>query len=93
VLGARGSLDAALAALGVAFALFAAGGIVAGWGPGARVWRWALLALALAAWLAVLLPWRRKAARLRAAEHQRGMYRALVVWALTDLAVLFAFGG
>jgi hypothetical protein len=26
------------------------------------------------------------------AEHQRGMYQALAAWAITDLAVLLAFG-
>jgi 4-hydroxybenzoate polyprenyltransferase len=90
-LGVRGSLDAAIAALAVAFVLFGAGGVVAGWTLGAGGWRWALLALALGAWLALLLPWRRQASALRPAEHQRGMYRALVVWALTDLVVLLAF--
>jgi 4-hydroxybenzoate polyprenyltransferase len=90
-LGVRGSLDAAIAALAVAFVLLGAGGVVAGWTLGAGGWRWALLALALGAWLALLLPWRRQASALRPAEHQRGMYRALVVWALTDLVVLLAF--
>jgi len=40
----------------------------------------------------VLLPWRRDAGRLDAPDHQRGMYRALAAWAVTDLAVLVAFG-
>jgi 4-hydroxybenzoate polyprenyltransferase len=93
VLGVRGGLDAATAALAVAFVLFAAAGVAADWGLGARAWRWPVLALPLAAWLAVLLPWRRKAARHSARDHQRGMYHALAAWALTDLAVLAAFTG
>ena len=40
----------------------------------------------------VLLPWRRDAGRLDATDHQRGMYRALAAWAVTDFAVLVAFG-
>jgi 4-hydroxybenzoate polyprenyltransferase len=91
VLGVRGSLNAAIAAVAVAFMLFTAGGRLARWGLGERGWRWAALAIALAAWLAVLLPWRQAGTELSAAEHQRGMYRALVVWALTDLVVLITF--
>jgi hypothetical protein len=52
-----------------------------------------VLALALAGWLAVLLPWRSRAREVGAAEHQRGMYRALAVWALTDVVVLATFSG
>jgi lycopene elongase/hydratase (dihydrobisanhydrobacterioruberin-forming) len=93
VLGVRGSLNAAIAAVAVAFALFAAAGVLAGWSAGAGAWRWPVLALSLSGWLAVLLPWRQKAEAVEAAEHQRGMYRALVVWALTDVVVLITFGG
>jgi 4-hydroxybenzoate polyprenyltransferase len=93
VLGARGSLDAATAALAVAFVLFAAAGVVATWGLGPRAWRWPVLALALAGWLAVLLPWRLRVRQFGAAEHQRGMYRALVAWALTDVVILVTFSG
>lgn len=92
-LGVGGSLDAAAAALAVAFALFAGAGVAGGWDLGHHAWRWLVLTLALTTWLAVLLPWRRDAARLDAPEHQRGMYRALAAWAVTDLAVLAAFGG
>ena len=93
VLGVRGSLDAATAALAVAFVLFAAAGVVAGWDLGPRAWRWPVLTLGLAGWLAMLLPWRRDARQLGPGEHQRGMYRALAAWALTDLVVLVTFGG
>ncbi len=92
VLGVSGSLHAATAALVVAFALFAGAGVAAGWGLGHRAWHWPVLVLALISWLAVLLPWRRDAGRLDAPRHQRGMYRALGAWAVTDLAVLVAFG-
>ena len=92
VLGVGGSLDAAAAALVIAFALFAGAGVAAGWGLAHRAWSWPVLALALCSWLAVLLPWRRDAGRLDATDHQRGMYRALAAWAVTDFAVLVAFG-
>lgn len=92
VLGVSGSLHAATAALVVAFALFAGAGVAAGWGLGPRAWHWPVLVLALTSWLAVLLPWRRDAGRLDAPGHQRGMYRALGAWAVTDFAVLVAFG-
>jgi 4-hydroxybenzoate polyprenyltransferase len=91
-LGVRRSLDAAIAALLLAFAMFAAGGVVAEWGTDQEAWRWPVLVLALTTWLVVLLPWRRDAGALDVPAHQRGMYRALAAWAVTDLAVLAAFG-
>lgn len=92
MLGVRRSLDAALVALLLAFAMFAAAGVMANRGVGHRAWGWPVMALALITWLAVLLPWRRDAGGLDAPAHQRGMYRALAAWAVTDLAVLAAFG-
>jgi lycopene elongase/hydratase (dihydrobisanhydrobacterioruberin-forming) len=89
-LGMRRSLDVALGATLLAFALFAWAGARAGWG--ASGWRWAALALAGAAWLAVLLPWRRSAGRWDAPRHQRGMYLALGAWAVTDVVALLAWG-
>jgi hypothetical protein len=50
-----------------------------------------LLVGPLIAWLAVLLPWYRRREALPAAGHQRGMYRALAAWAMTDLVVLLVF--
>jgi len=50
-----------------------------------------LLVVPLVAWLAVLLPWYRHREALPAAGHQRGMYRALAAWAITDLVVLLVF--
>jgi 4-hydroxybenzoate polyprenyltransferase len=91
-LGVRGSLNTATAALAAAFALLTAAGARAGWGIGPGLWRWPALALALIAWRVVLLPWRREAGEYGTAEHQRGMYRALAAWAVTDVVVLVTFG-
>ena len=92
-LGARRSLDVALVALGTAFALFGWAGTRSGWPtPGAGEWRWAALGLALTGWLLVILPWRNRAGVLSPAQHQRRMYHALAAWALTDLAVILAWG-
>ena len=66
---------------------------MSGWGfAGRDRLRWAGLTLALAAWAVVLLPWRRQYPRLSPAAHQRGMYRALGAWAVTDLVVVLAWG-
>lgn len=93
VLGVRRSLDAALVAAALAFALFAAAGVRAGWRAGAGdFWRWAGLGIALAAWAWVLIPWRLDHARRSPADHQRGMYRALGAWAVTDVMVVLAWG-
>jgi lycopene elongase/hydratase (dihydrobisanhydrobacterioruberin-forming) len=92
-LGVRRSLTAALAAAALAFAMFAAAGIRAGWRAGAPDrWRWAALAVALLAWAAVLLPWRARWASWGPAAHERGMYRALGAWAVTDLVAVLAWG-
>jgi 4-hydroxybenzoate polyprenyltransferase len=49
---------------------------------------WPLLALVL--WLGHALLWRRRAALLSAPEHERRMYRALLLWTLVDLSLLAA---
>jgi 4-hydroxybenzoate polyprenyltransferase len=93
VLGVRRSLSVALGAAALAFALFAAAGVRAGWrSGGADLWRWGCLLLALAAWAMVLVPWRRRSDRLAPADHERGMYRALGAWAVTDVVVVLAWG-
>jgi 4-hydroxybenzoate polyprenyltransferase len=92
VLGIERSLDAALAAAALAFGLFALAGGRSGWSGAPDLWRWGAVALAAAAWLAVLVPWRLRHAAYRTADHQRGMYRALAAWAVTDVAVLLAWG-
>jgi lycopene elongase/hydratase (dihydrobisanhydrobacterioruberin-forming) len=91
-LGIRRSLSVALGAALVAGAIFAAAGVQAGWRGTDAAWRWAALAIALCAWALVLVPWRLHWARWTAAEHQRGMYQALGAWAVTDLAVVLAWG-
>ena len=91
-LGLRRSLDVALAAAAAAFLLFALAAMRTAWPAGTGGWRWGLLLLALLAWAAVLVPWRRGAEQLRPVEHQRRMYLALGAWAVTDLAVLLAWG-
>ena len=87
VLGLRRSLALAVACVLVAFALFGAAGWLAGWGA---LWRWGLLLLALGAWLGLLWPWYLRAESRSAAAHQRGMYFALGIWGLTDIAVVCA---
>jgi 4-hydroxybenzoate polyprenyltransferase len=91
-LGVRRSLTAALAAAALAFVVFAAAGIRAGWRTGAPDrWRWAALAVALLAWAAVLLPWRARWESWGPAAHERGMYRALGAWAITDVVILITW--
>ena len=87
VIGMRASLGIALAATVVAFAFFARAAAVMGIGTTG----WCALAIALAAWLAVLLPWALHAERMTPAAHKRGMYLALAAWAVTDVAAIVAF--
>jgi lycopene elongase/hydratase (dihydrobisanhydrobacterioruberin-forming) len=91
-LGIGRSLSLALGAALAAGFIFAAAGVEAGWRGAEAAWRWAALAIALFAWALVLVPWRVRWARWTAAEHQRGMYRALGAWAVTDLVVVIAWG-
>jgi len=84
LLGVRKSLAVAIASTLAAFALFAWAAVVL------RVGAWPL-AVPLAAWVALLVPWYRRGVTRSAAEHQRGMYRALGAWAVTDLVVLLVF--
>lgn len=46
--------------------------------------------IALGAWLFLLIPWVRQYDRWSTAREQRGFYRALTAWALTDLAVVIS---
>jgi 4-hydroxybenzoate polyprenyltransferase len=87
ILGMRRSLVAAIAAALIAFGCFAAAALRVG----AALWQWAGIAIALAGWLLVLLPWYRRRDAMTSAEHQRGFYAALSAWAVTDVAVLLAF--
>jgi len=77
--------------VGGAFALLALAGVGAGWGR-QDVRRWLALALCAVAWGMVLVPWLHRQSVMSAREHQRGMYQALGAWALTDVAVVLAWG-
>jgi hypothetical protein len=90
-LGIGRSLQVALAAAALAFAGFAAAGLASGWRGGDGAARWAALLVAGVAWLVVLLPWWRHHRRMDPGAHQTGMHRALAAWAITDMAVLFAW--
>jgi lycopene elongase/hydratase (dihydrobisanhydrobacterioruberin-forming) len=92
VLGVERSLDAALSTAILAFGLFALAGARSGWEAGPDLWRWVLLGVAAAGWAGVLVPWRAAWRSYGPPDHQRGMYRALGAWALTDVAVLLAWG-
>ncbi|HEU4346333.1 MAG TPA: UbiA family prenyltransferase [Actinoplanes sp.] len=93
VLGVRRSLSLALGACLVAFLVFVTAGVGAGWRlAGADLLRWSGLAAALAGWALVLIPWRGGWAAWSPARHERGMYRALAAWAVTDVVVLLAWG-
>lgn len=84
ILGMRLSLIVATACTLIAFGLFAWAGAVL------QVPAWPL-AIPLVIWLFVLVPWMGRFATWSPAQHQRGMYRALAAWAVTDLTVLFVF--
>jgi 4-hydroxybenzoate polyprenyltransferase len=86
VLGMKRALQIAIASTLLAFAVFAAALAL---GPANRLWP--TLAIPLAAWMAVLIPWYRRHNEMTPAEHQRGMYAALRAWAITDIAVLAIF--
>ncbi len=86
ILGTRPSLDIAIVSILLAFGLLGAAAnrlAIGGWT--------AVLLVPLAAWLMVLLPWRVGHARWTTARQQRGMYRALAAWAITDVTVLLVF--
>lgn len=86
ILGMRAALGVATACTVLAFVLFvwAAATLQVG-GRGIS------LALPFGLWMLVLLPWLAGHPRWSAAQHQRGMYRALAAWAVTDVVVLFVF--
>jgi 4-hydroxybenzoate polyprenyltransferase len=90
-LGIGRSLGVALAMAILAFAGFAVAGLGSGWSGGGAAARWAALVVAAAAWFIVLVPWWRARRRMDPSAHQAGMHRALAAWAITDVAVLFAW--
>jgi 4-hydroxybenzoate polyprenyltransferase len=87
ILGLKWSLVVAIAAMVVAFAIFAVAAVL----RYAGLWQWLGLVVAFAAWLWVLVPWYRRRDVLTSAQHQARFYAALGAWAVTDAAVLFAF--
>jgi len=84
ILGMQRSLVVAIASVALAFGLLGWAAVVLG----API---VALALPFAAWLAVLLPWLMRHVSWTPADHQRGMYRALTAWAVTDVVVLLVF--
>lgn len=89
-LGARNSLLAAIGAATIAFGMFGLAALRSGWEP-AEGWRWWPLICAASAWGLVLFRWLRREREMSPRDHQRGMYRALVAWAVTDVAVVLAW--
>ena len=87
MLGARASLWISALAAALAFVAFSWALFLAGPTPTSQ---WAL-AVAGAFWLLVLGGWIAGVRRMSSAGHKRGMYRALVAWAVTDIAVVIAF--
>ncbi len=90
-LGVQRSLIVSFGAAVAAFAVFSLAGVRSAWGA-QDVWRWVALTLAAAAWGGVLLRWLARWRRMTVSEHQSGMYQALGAWALTDIAVVLAWG-
>jgi 4-hydroxybenzoate polyprenyltransferase len=90
-LGPRRSLLISLAAALLAFGIFALAAWRTGWNP-SESWRWLPPIVAAAGWALVLIPWLLRLNRMTARAHQHGMYRALMAWALTDVAVVFVWG-
>jgi 4-hydroxybenzoate polyprenyltransferase len=86
ILGMRVSLILATLCVLVAFVVFVSAAVLLGVGPKGYA-----LGLPLILWLTVLLPWLSRHDRWSPSQHQRGMYRALAAWAVTDLTVLFVF--
>ena len=86
ILGMRASLIVATLSTLLAFGLLVWGMRLLQVGP-----KGFALLLPLVLWLAVLLPWLSGYAAWSPKQHQRGMYRALAAWAVTDLTVLYVF--
>jgi len=87
ILGVRASLWISATAAMLAFLAFEHALILAG--P-TRLSRNAL-GVAGAVWAIVLGGWILRHRSMASGEHQRGMYRALAAWAVTDIAVVIAF--
>ena len=86
ILGMRASLIIAILCMLLAFGLFGWAAAVLDAGAKAVV-----LVVPLTLWLAVLFPWLARYPQWTPRQHQRGMYRALAAWAVTDLTVIYVF--
>ena len=86
ILGMQRSLTVAAVSTLLAFGLLTWATVILGVGS-----KGFALALPLVLWLAVLVPWLIGYVSWTPTQHQRGMYRALAAWAVTDLTVLFVF--
>ena len=86
ILGMRTSLTVAALSTLLAFGLFMWAAVLLRVGN-----KGFALAVPLVLWLGVLVPWLASYASWTSGQHQRGMYRALAAWAVTDLTVLFVF--
>jgi len=84
-LGKQNALRLGLLGVGMGFVFLALEVVQRYW-----AWRSAGLVVALLAWSAVLIPWYLRRWRADVAYEQRGFYRALYAWALTDVAALVA---
>jgi 4-hydroxybenzoate polyprenyltransferase len=87
MLGVRVSLAISAGLAAFAFVAFAHGL----WLAGPTVMSRNALVLAGGVWALVLGDWIVRQGRMTSAQHQRGMYRALAAWALTDVAMVIAF--
>jgi 4-hydroxybenzoate polyprenyltransferase len=86
ILGMRASLVVATVSTVLAFGLLAWAMMLVHVGA-----KGFTLLVPLVLWLSVLVPWLIDFATWSPKQHQRGMYRALAAWAVTDLTVLFVF--
>ena len=89
-LGVRRSLVVAQVAAVLGFGFFGAAALQSRWSGNER-WRWVPLLVALLAWAVVLVPWLLRQQHMTPRDHQHGMYRALMAWAVTDLAIVLAW--
>ena len=87
ILGITASLWLSATAATLAFLSFAHALLLAG----PTVMSRNALVVAGAWWAVVLGGWIVQHRRMTGAEHQRGMYRALVAWAFTDIVMVIAF--
>jgi 4-hydroxybenzoate polyprenyltransferase len=85
ILGKRRAILFAMAAVGMAFIFFLVEALT-----GYLHLRSSGLLLALAMWAVVLLPWYHRHQEVDVVYEQRGFYKALWVWAVTDLAIVLA---